>query len=129
MTPCTRKWANAASAHCDSAPEATYLTMPPGRCGAFAASGFPRRTPDFSGHSRERCHPAPPRIGIASLVQDLPERYRLPLILRYLKGLSPEQIAATLGRSVEATRLDLNHAVNALRESLSSSWRARARTR
>src|SRR5262245_28417690 len=114
MTPCTRKWDPAAGS-CYSAPMANYLTASRGQCGAFPASGFTRKTPDLSGDSRERCQPAQPRIGMAALVQDLPERYRSPLILRYLKGLPPEQVAAALGRSLETTRADLNHGVNALR--------------
>jgi len=61
------------------------------------------------------------RVGIAELVSELPECYRAPLVLRYVKGLQTEQVAAALGRSLEATRGTLNRGVNALREALSAS--------
>ena len=129
MTPCRTKCAQVAA---ESAPYsaglADYATNPPPPRGAPPLPGFTRETA-LSRHYSEGRFPTAPRIGVAAVVSELPERYRSAFILRYLKGLQPEQVATALGRSLEATRSDLNYAVNALREALSSSWRARARTR
>jgi DNA-directed RNA polymerase specialized sigma24 family protein len=50
------------------------------------------------------------------------------MILRYVKGLPAEQVAAILGRSLDCVRAQLNFGVNALRRALSDSRRARGRT-
>src|SRR5262249_55448545 len=110
MMSCIAKWADEAGAV---------------SCHARAASGL-----DWNA-SRSTCRdgrtrPARPRADLALLVSQLPDRYRLPLILRYLDGLEVARVAAILGRNVETTRLELNRAVNALREALSASRRPEA---
>jgi RNA polymerase sigma-70 factor, ECF subfamily len=45
------------------------------------------------------------RIALASLLAQLPEEYRDVLVLRNLEGLSHEEVAARMGRSVAAVRM------------------------
>jgi RNA polymerase sigma-70 factor, ECF subfamily len=68
------------------------------------------------------------RSDIASLVARLPERYRAPLILRYVEGLKVEEVAAILKQPLGTTKSNVHRAINALRESLSESRRQGART-
>jgi len=68
------------------------------------------------------------RADIASLVAKLPERYRAPLILRYVEGLKVEEVAAILKQPLGTTKSNVHRAINALRESLSESRRQGART-
>jgi len=67
------------------------------------------------------------RADIASLVGRLPERYRAPLILRYVEGLKLEDVAAVLKQPLGTTKSNVHRAINALRESLTASRRAGAR--
>jgi RNA polymerase sigma-70 factor (ECF subfamily) len=67
------------------------------------------------------------RSDIASLVARLPERYRAPLILRYVEGLKVEEVAAILKQPLGTTKSNVHRAINALRESLSESRRQGAR--
>ena len=67
------------------------------------------------------------RADIASLVARLPERYRAPLILRYVEGLKLEEVAAILKQPLGTTKSNVHRAINALREALSESRRAGAR--
>jgi RNA polymerase sigma-70 factor (ECF subfamily) len=67
------------------------------------------------------------RSDIASLVARLPERYRAPLILRYVEGLKIEEVAAILRQPLGTTKSNVHRAINALRESLSESRRQGAR--
>ena len=68
------------------------------------------------------------RADIASLVARLPERYRAPLILRYVEGLKVEEVAAILKQPLGTTKSNVHRAINALRESLSESRRQGARS-
>ncbi|HTO87111.1 MAG TPA: sigma-70 family RNA polymerase sigma factor [Thermoanaerobaculia bacterium] len=68
------------------------------------------------------------RADIASLVARLPERYRAPLILRYVEGLKLEEVAAILKQPLGTTKSNVHRAINALREALSESRRAGARS-
>jgi RNA polymerase sigma-70 factor, ECF subfamily len=68
------------------------------------------------------------RADIASLVARLPERYRAPLILRYVEGLKLEEVSAILKRPLGTTKSNVHRAINALREALSKSRRAGARS-
>ena len=130
MTPCRTKCAQVAAERASHpAGAADDQTSQLRRRGASPVSGCTWNIPDISRHWSEPRFETAPRIGIAAAVSDMPERYRSPFVLRYVNGLQPEEVAAALGRSVETTRAELNHAVNALREALSSAWRARARTR
>ncbi len=63
------------------------------------------------------------RADIATLVAGLPERYRSALILRYMEGLRLEEVAAVLKQPLGTVKSNVHRAVNALRESLSSSRR------
>ena len=67
------------------------------------------------------------RADIASLVAELPERYRAPLVLRYVEGLKVEEVAAILKQPLGTTKSNIHRAINALRESLSGSRREGAR--
>jgi RNA polymerase sigma-70 factor (ECF subfamily) len=64
------------------------------------------------------------RHGIAALVADLPDRYRMPLVLRYVEGLPVEEVASVLHQPLGTTKSHLHRGVNALREALSRSRRA-----
>ncbi len=67
------------------------------------------------------------RADIASLVARLPERYRAPLILRYVEGLKLEEVAAILKQPLGTTKSNVHRAINALRESMTESRRAGVR--
>ena len=63
------------------------------------------------------------RTDIASLVAGLPERYRAPLILRYVEGLRLEEVARVLKQPVGTAKSNVHRGVNALREALVASRR------
>jgi RNA polymerase sigma-70 factor (ECF subfamily) len=63
------------------------------------------------------------RRGIAALVSGLPDRYRMPLVLRYVEGLPVEEVASVLHQPLGTTKSHLHRGVNALREALSRSRR------
>jgi RNA polymerase sigma-70 factor (ECF subfamily) len=63
------------------------------------------------------------RADIASLVARLPERYRAPLILRYVEGLGLEEVAKVLRQPVGTAKSNVHRGVNALREALVASRR------
>ncbi len=63
------------------------------------------------------------RADIASLVAGLPERYRAPLILRYVEGLRLEEVARVLKQPVGTAKSNVHRGVNALREALVASRR------
>lgn len=64
------------------------------------------------------------RADVATLVRGLPERYRAPILLRYVEGLPVEEVASVLKQPVGTAKSNLHRAVNALRDSLSQSRRA-----
>ena len=63
------------------------------------------------------------RADIASLVAGLPERYRAPLILRYVEGLRLEEVARVLKQPLGTAKSNVHRGVNALREALVASRR------
>lgn len=63
------------------------------------------------------------RTDIASLVAGLPERYRAPLILRYVEGLRLEEVAKVLRQPVGTAKSNVHRGVNALREAMIASRR------
>ena len=63
------------------------------------------------------------RADIASLVASLPERYRAPLVLRYVEGLRLEEVSKVLAQPLGTTKSNVHRGVNALREALSASRR------
>ena len=68
------------------------------------------------------------RADVATLVRGLPERYRAPILLRYVEGLPVEEVAAVLKQPVGTAKSNLHRGVNALRESLSQARRAPKRS-
>ena len=68
------------------------------------------------------------RADIATLVAQLPERYRSPLILRYVEGLKLEEVASILKQPLGTTKSNVHRAINALRESMTESRRAGVRS-
>ncbi len=67
------------------------------------------------------------RVDMESLVSSLPERYRAPLILRYVEGLRLDEVARVLKQPVGTTKSNVHRGVNALRTALSESRREGAR--
>ena len=63
------------------------------------------------------------RADIATLVGALPERYRAPLILRYVEGLRLEEVARVLKQPVGTAKSNVHRGVIALREALVESRR------
>jgi RNA polymerase sigma-70 factor (ECF subfamily) len=63
------------------------------------------------------------RTDIAALVAGLPERYRAPLILRYVEGLRLEEVAKVLRQPVGTAKSNVHRGVNALREAMIASRR------
>jgi len=89
--------------------------------GALDVPDDPERRPDSVFEKRER------RANLAALVSALPERYRSTLILRYVEGLSLEEVAAILKQPLGTVKSNAHRAVVALRESISQSRHAEVR--
>ena len=60
-------------------------------------------------------------VGLQRALNELPQRYREVLTLRYLSGLSADEAAASLGCSKPMLAVTLHRAVGALRKKLSVS--------
>jgi len=86
---------------------------------AWDAPDDPDARPDSRFEKEER------RAGIASLVETLPERYRAPLILRYVEGLQLEEVAAVLKQPLGTAKSNVHRAVNLLRQAISDSRRVK----
>jgi RNA polymerase sigma-70 factor, ECF subfamily len=63
------------------------------------------------------------RVDIAALVASLPDRYRAPLVLRYVEGLQLDEVARVLDQPLGTTKSHVHRGVNALREALTASRR------
>jgi RNA polymerase sigma-70 factor (ECF subfamily) len=63
------------------------------------------------------------RADMSALVAGLPERYRAPILLRYVEGLRLEEVAKVLRQPVGTTKSNVHRGVNALREALIASRR------
>jgi RNA polymerase sigma-70 factor (ECF subfamily) len=87
----------------------------------FDVPDDPERRPDSVFEKRER------RANLATLVSALPERYRSTLVLRYVEGLSLEEVAAILKQPLGTVKSNAHRAVVALRESISQSRHAEVR--
>ena len=61
------------------------------------------------------------RADIATLVGQLPKRYREPLVLRYVEGLQLDEVARVLGQPLGTAKSNVHRGIVALRESLSRS--------
>ena len=92
-----------------------------GRGSSWEPSDEPESRPDAR-YEKER-----QRVDIAALVASLPERYRAALILRYVEGLSLEEVAKILKQPLGTTKSNVHRGVNALREALSKSRRPEVR--
>ncbi|HLN81259.1 MAG TPA: sigma factor-like helix-turn-helix DNA-binding protein, partial [Thermoanaerobaculia bacterium] len=64
---------------------------------------------------------------IASLVATLPERYRSAIILRYVEGLSLEEVADILKQPLGTAKSNVHRAVNMLRRAITDSRRVEGR--
>jgi RNA polymerase sigma-70 factor (ECF subfamily) len=67
------------------------------------------------------------RANIASLVATLPERYRSAIILRYVEGLSLEEVADILKQPLGTAKSNVHRAVNLLRRAITDSRRVQRR--
>lgn len=65
------------------------------------------------------------RADLASLVAQLPDRYRTAIILRYVEGLRVEEVAEILKQPLGTTKSNLHRAINALRAAVSESRRVK----
>jgi RNA polymerase sigma-70 factor, ECF subfamily len=77
----------------------------------------PRTRPDSRLEEGQR------RANLASLVATLPERYRSAIILRYVEGLSLEEVADVLRQPLGTAKSNVHRAVNLLRRAISDSRR------
>ena len=84
---------------------------------AWEAADDPAERPDARYEQSRR------RVDIAGLVAGLPERYRAPLLLRYVEGLRLDEVAKVLRQPVGTAKSNVHRGVNALREALSESRR------
>jgi RNA polymerase sigma-70 factor (ECF subfamily) len=74
-----------------------------------------------------RLEQAQQRADIASLVSTLPERYRSAIILRYVEGLTLEEVADVLKQPLGTTKSNVHRAVNLLRQAMTDSRRVNGR--
>lgn len=84
---------------------------------AREAPDDPRERPD------SRLEDKQSRAGLAAIVAGLPERYRAPLVLRYVEGLKLEEVAAILEQPLGTAKSNVHRAVNLLRDAISDSRR------
>jgi RNA polymerase sigma-70 factor (ECF subfamily) len=63
------------------------------------------------------------RADMETLVATLPERYRAPILLRYVEGLRLEEVARVLGQPLGTAKSNVHRGVNALREARIASRR------
>jgi len=61
------------------------------------------------------------RADIATLVAQLPKRYREPIVLRYVEGLPLDEVARVLGQPLGTAKSNVHRGIVALRELLSRS--------
>ena len=61
---------------------------------------------------------APEAFAVISTIQDLPEPYREPLLLRLVEGMTGEEIAARTGLRPASVRVNLHRGMKRLRELL-----------
>lgn len=87
----------------------------------FDVEDDPAERPDSRFEARRR------RADLATLVGALPERYKAPLVLRYVEGLSLEEVAVILKQPVGTTKSNVHRAINALRAAISESRRREVR--
>ena len=88
----------------------------------------PPAEPRTRGRTREYERSRRARADIAALMDGLPERYRAPLLLRYVEGLRLEEVAKVLRQPLGTAKSNVHRGINALREALSRSRREGVRT-
>jgi RNA polymerase sigma-70 factor, ECF subfamily len=88
---------------------------------AWEATDDPGARPDSRFERGER------RKSLASLVAKLPEKYRSAIILRYVEGLSLEEVAEILKQPLGTAKSNVHRAVNLLRRAITDSRRVPAR--
>jgi RNA polymerase sigma-70 factor (ECF subfamily) len=87
---------------------------------AWEATVDPGARPDSRFERGER------RKNLASLVATLPEKYRSAIILRYVEGLSLEEVAEILKQPLGTAKSNVHRAVNLLRRAITDSRRGLA---
>lgn len=88
---------------------------------AWDSPDDPSTRPDSRFEERQR------RADISSLVATLPERYRSAIILRYVEGLSLEEVAEILKQPLGTAKSNVHRAVNMLRRAITDSRRLEGR--
>lgn len=88
-----------------------------GEAAARSAQDDPRGRPDA------RFEQTRQRDDLESLVAGLPERYRSALILRYVEGLSLDEVATILKQPLGTAKSNVHRAINALRAAITESRR------
>lgn len=91
-------------------------SVPMGGDGEDGEDFFLQSLEDKKG-SAER-HRAATREAVRQVIQEMSERFRQPLVLRYLNGLTNRQIAETLGISISNVKLRLARAKDVLQSRL-----------
>ena len=84
---------------------------------AFEAAAAEHERPDAKYEASRH------RADMATLVAGLPERYRAPILLRYVEGLRLDEVARVLKQPVGTAKSNVHRGVNALREALIASRR------
>ena len=84
---------------------------------AWEVPDDPSSRPDARYEDGER------RSDIATLVGQLPRRYREPLVLRYVEGLRLDEVAKVLEQPLGTAKSNVHRGIIALREALSESRR------
>ncbi|RBM07348.1 RNA polymerase sigma factor [Streptomyces sp. PT12] len=77
-----------------------------------------RTTRHLSAESREHAPAADQGMDVRSLVESLPERLRVPVLLYYYAGLPVDEIASVLRRRPGTVKSDLHQARQRLRSAL-----------
>lgn len=95
--------------------------LSPGSESTWEPADDPETRPDARYEGARR------RADIATLVEGLPERYRAPLVLRYVEGLKLEEVSKVLAQPLGTIKSNVHRGVIALREALSASRREGAR--
>lgn len=94
--------------------------------GAAARRAWEEESDDPAARPDSRLESGERRASISSLVATLPEKYRSAIILRYVEGLSLEEVAEILKQPLGTAKSNVHRAVNLLRRAITNSRRAPA---
>ena len=75
-----------------------------------------RRDDDVTGRPEEAAAATESQLEWASLLRDLPERYRTPIVLRHVVGLSFAEMSAALGRPEGTLKAQVHRGLGLLRD-------------